>query len=95
MPKEYRLTFKPIDRMMQAEEGQNVLEIAMQAGVHINASCSGNGVCGKCKIRVAEGATASTMSAKISQAEYDEGFRLACQTIVNGDAVIEIPPNLK
>ena len=91
MPKEYRVTFLPLDRVMQAEEGQNILEIAMRAGVHINASCSGNGVCGKCKIRIAEGAAASAMSPKIIQEEYDEGFRLACQTIVNGDAVIEIP----
>jgi uncharacterized 2Fe-2S/4Fe-4S cluster protein (DUF4445 family) len=91
MPKEYRITFLPIDRMMQAELGQNVLEIAMLAGVHINASCSGNGVCGKCKIKIVEGATLSPASLKISQAEYDEGTRLACQSIVNGDMVIEIP----
>jgi uncharacterized 2Fe-2S/4Fe-4S cluster protein (DUF4445 family) len=91
MLKEYRVTFKPIDRVMRAEEGQNILEIAMLAGVHINASCSGNGVCGKCKIRIAEGEAASAVSPKISQTEYDEGFRLACQTIVNGDAVIDIP----
>ena len=91
MPKEYRVTFLPLDRVMQAEEGQNILEIAMRAGVHINASCSGNGVCGKCKIRIAEGTAASPVSPKISQTEYDEGFRLACQTIVNSDVVVEIP----
>lgn len=91
MPKEYRVTFLPLDRVMQAEEGQNVLEIAMRAGVHVNASCSGNGVCGKCRIRIAEGTAASPVSPKISQAEYNEGVRLACQTIVGSDAVIEIP----
>ena len=68
MPKEYKITFLPIDRMMQAELGQNVLEIAMLAGVHINASCSGNGVCGKCKIKIVEGATLSPASPKINQA---------------------------
>jgi uncharacterized 2Fe-2S/4Fe-4S cluster protein (DUF4445 family) len=91
MPKEYRVTFLPLDRVMQAEEGQNVLEIAMRAGVHINASCGGNGVCGKCKIMITEGTVASTVSQKISQAEYDEGVRLACQAIVTGDVVIQIP----
>ena len=85
------MTFLPLDRVMQAEEGQNILEIAMRAGVHINASCSGNGVCGKCKIKIAEGAATSAVSPKISQAEHDEGFRLACQTIVNSDVVVEIP----
>ena len=91
MPKEYRVTFLPLDRVMQAEEGQNVLEIAMLAGVHINASCSGNGVCGKCRIKIAEGTHVSPVSPKISQTEYDEGIRLACQSIINSDVVIEIP----
>jgi uncharacterized 2Fe-2S/4Fe-4S cluster protein (DUF4445 family) len=91
MPKEYRVTFLPLDRVMQAEEGQSVLEFAMRAGVHINASCGGNGVCGKCKIMITEGAVASTVSQRISQTEYDEGARLACQTIVTGDVVIQIP----
>jgi uncharacterized 2Fe-2S/4Fe-4S cluster protein (DUF4445 family) len=91
MPKEYRVTFLPLDRVMQAEEGQSILEIAMRAGVHINASCSGNGVCGKCKIKIAEGTVVSTISPKLSQPEYDEGIRLACQSIINSDVVVEIP----
>ena len=91
MPKEYRITFLPLDRIMQAEEGQNILEIAMQAGIHINASCSGNGVCGKCKIKITEGTTISPDSPKISQTEYNEGVRLACQTIMSSDVVVEIP----
>jgi uncharacterized 2Fe-2S/4Fe-4S cluster protein (DUF4445 family) len=91
MPREHRVTFMPLDRVVRAEDGQNVLEIAMQAGIHINASCSGNGVCGKCKIRITGGAATSAVSSKISQADYDEGFRLACQSIINGDVMIEIP----
>jgi uncharacterized 2Fe-2S/4Fe-4S cluster protein (DUF4445 family) len=91
MTKEYRVTFLPLDRVMQAEEDQNILEIAMRAGVHINASCSGNGVCGKCKIRIVEGNAVSPISSKVSQTEYDEGLRLACQSIIKSDVVIEIP----
>ena len=91
MPKEYRVTFLPLDRVMQAEEGQNVLEIAMLAGVHINASCSGNGICGKCRVRIAEGTAASPVSPKINQTEYNEGIRLACQAIIGSDVVIEVP----
>jgi uncharacterized 2Fe-2S/4Fe-4S cluster protein (DUF4445 family) len=91
MPKEYRVTFLPLDRVMQAEEGQNILEIAMRAGVHINASCSGNGVCGKCKVKVMKGTAVSPISPRISQTEYDEGIRLACQSIINSDVAVEVP----
>lgn len=91
MPKEYKVTFMPLEKTMQAEEGQNILEIAMRAGVHINASCSGNGVCGKCKVKITNGAAISPVSPKISQTEYDEGVRLACQAIIGSDVVVEIP----
>jgi uncharacterized 2Fe-2S/4Fe-4S cluster protein (DUF4445 family) len=91
MQKEYRVTFLPLDRTMQAEEGQNILEVAMRAGVHINASCSGNGVCGKCRIQIIEGTVVSPVSSAINQTEYDGGVRLACQSIVNNNVVIGIP----
>ena len=91
MPKEYRVKFLPIDRTLPAEEGQNILEIAMQAGVHINASCGGNGVCGKCKVRIVEGDVAPSASPKIDQEESEQGFRLACQSIVKSDTTVEIP----
>ena len=91
MPKEYRVKFLPIDRTLPAEEGQNILEIAMQAGVHINASCGGNGVCGKCKVRIVEGDVASSASPKINREESEQGFRLACQSIVKSDTTVEIP----
>ena len=38
MPPEYRIRFLPIERTIPAEEGEDLLEIAMKAGVHINAS---------------------------------------------------------
>ncbi len=91
MLKEYRVKFLPIERSFPAEEGQTILETAMKAGVHINASCGGNGVCGKCKVKVLEGATASAVSTKIHPDEYEAGTRLACQTTIHGDMVVEIP----
>ncbi len=91
MPREYRIRFLPIDRVAPAAEGDNLLEIAMKAGVHINASCGGNGACGKCKVRIAEGSVASSPHRCLSDDEYGKGFRLACSSTVNAGAVVEIP----
>ncbi|HVN95737.1 MAG TPA: ASKHA domain-containing protein [Syntrophorhabdaceae bacterium] len=91
MPREYRIRFLPIDRLFPARENQSILELAMDAGVHINASCGGNGVCGKCKVRLTEGNITSLPSAAIGEDEYSEGFRLACQSLVKGDVTVEIP----
>ena len=35
--------------------GENVLELARRANVAIDAPCSGNGSCGKCRVKLLEG----------------------------------------
>jgi ferredoxin len=51
----YRIKFLPSEIVYPAEDGENILELAMKAGIHINASCGGNGSCGKCRIRLIKG----------------------------------------
>ena len=38
------------DRKIFAAENENLLEVARKANVAIDAPCSGNGSCGKCKV---------------------------------------------
>ena len=35
--------------------GDNLLELARRANVAIDAPCSGNGSCGKCRVKLIEG----------------------------------------
>jgi len=87
-----RLTFKPYDLTVEVPEGENLLRAAVAAGVHINASCGGEGVCGKCKILLESGELESTRSGLLSNEEWDLGYRQACQSWVRADAVVRIPP---
>ncbi len=88
---DYRVKFLPIDKTFPVEENETILEAAMRSGIHINASCGGNGACGKCRIKILEGQTDSPTHPKIAQWEYDEGMRLACMTRPRGDLTVEIP----
>jgi uncharacterized 2Fe-2S/4Fe-4S cluster protein (DUF4445 family) len=87
----YRVKFLPIEKTFPFEENETILEAAMRSGIHINASCGGNGACGKCRIKIREGETRSQAHPKIAQWEYDEGVRLACMTRPHSDLVVEIP----
>ena len=87
-----RLTFKPYDLTVEVPEGENLLRAAVGAGVHINASCGGEGVCGKCKILLESGELESTRSGLLSNEEWDLGYRQACQSLIRADAVVRIPP---
>jgi uncharacterized 2Fe-2S/4Fe-4S cluster protein (DUF4445 family) len=90
MPK-CAITFRPSGRKIEVEREENVLEAAIAAGIHVNASCGGSGTCGKCKVKIAKGKTHSPQNPKLSKREYDKGYRLACITSCLSDLEIEIP----
>ena len=87
-----KVTFNPYDLTIEVPEGENLLRAALRAGVHINASCGGEGVCGKCKVLLESGEVTSLKSGLLSNEEWDLGYRQACQTQVISDVVVRIPP---
>ena len=87
-----RVVFKPYDLVVEVPEGENLLRIAVQAGVHINASCGGEGVCGKCRILLEEGELDSLSLRAADRREWNLGYRQACQSRVLSDVVVRIPP---
>lgn len=93
MPKPiHQVTFQPNDLTFDVfRDGENLLRVAIAANVHINASCGGNGACGKCRVIVDQGNPEVEHSAKISAEEWDKGYRLACTTKVTDDLIITIP----
>lgn len=84
------ITFLPDNLSVQAEPGENLLAAAAKAGLFIQASCGGDGVCGKCKVRIESGEVRSE-KANLKAEEFDLGFRLACQTSVIDDVTVRIP----
>ena len=74
-----------------APQGEKLLETARHAGVAIDAPCSGNGTCGKCRIRLVSGELESEHTRHISDEEYGQGWRLACASVPVTDVVVEVP----
>lgn len=74
------------------DRGENLLRAAMAAGVFLNAACGGSGVCGKCRVRIVRGQLESSPGPFLSDEEFAQGFRQACQSTVLTDLVVEVPP---
>ncbi|MHB8829509.1 MAG: ASKHA domain-containing protein [Syntrophales bacterium] len=87
----YKVTFSPSDASIKVDAGENLLQAAMEAGIHINASCGGNGTCGKCRIKVIKGKVDSPLSSMLPQEDYNAGYRLACLSTIREDVEVEIP----
>jgi len=89
--KKRRVHFNPDNVDIIVKEGANLLEAAIAAGVHINASCGGAGVCGTCKVLIETGEVESSRSEKLSEEEYKRGLRQACQSRVITDLTVYVP----
>ena len=89
--KKRRVHFTPDNVDIIVEEGANLLQVAIDAGVHISASCGGAGVCGTCKVLIKEGEVESTKTEKLSDQEYEQGLRQACQSRVLTDLTVHVP----
>jgi uncharacterized 2Fe-2S/4Fe-4S cluster protein (DUF4445 family) len=88
--KQATIRFEPTGMEATAEVGSAILDAALEAGVHINASCGGKGVCGKCRVIVEEGEVQGGISEKLSDQDRESGIRLACQATLTGDVTIRI-----
>ncbi len=76
---------------IECNNGDNLLETARRANVAIDAPCSGNGSCGKCKVKLVEGEVESMKSRHLSQEDWDAGWRLSCISKVVGDVTVFVP----
>jgi len=87
----HKVRFLPHNKEITVPDGENLIRAAMEAGVHINASCGGEGVCGKCRVIIEEGTVEDGVTEKLSQADLDKGYRQACLAGIKSDLVVRIP----
>ena len=90
----FKVTFSFEDGSMVetfANAGDNLLEVARSANVAIDAPCSGNGACGKCRVQLKSGELDSKKTLHISDEEYGAGWRLACMSKISADVEVLVP----
>jgi uncharacterized 2Fe-2S/4Fe-4S cluster protein (DUF4445 family) len=91
----HSVKFDLVDTPVQVPTGTLISEAAHLAGVEIGQPCGGQGRCGRCTVQVQSGAVRRRSALRLSNEDVEAGFALACQTVIEGDAVILIPPQEK
>ena len=106
--KDIKVVFTPSGRRGSFSAGTSLLQAARELGVDIDSVCGGRGLCGRCQITCAEGdfpkhglVSRSSHLSPFSDTErryserkkpLQEGRRLSCHTLLQGDVVIDVPP---
>ncbi|MDU8945034.1 ASKHA domain-containing protein [Ovoidimarina sediminis] len=99
--------FTPSGKRGRVPIGTPVLAAARQLGVDLDSVCGGRGICSKCQVSPGYGdfpkhgvtvARDALSEWNKVEARYDEkrglkeGRRLGCQATIQGDVVIDVPP---
>ncbi|HEX9172697.1 MAG TPA: 2Fe-2S iron-sulfur cluster-binding protein [Telluria sp.] len=84
------LVVQPVGRKLTVEAGDNLLAVLRKHDVPISYSCTA-GRCGTCRCKVLQGEVLETgRESKITHPQ-DEGYVLACMSVLTGSCVVELP----
>ena len=88
----------PEGAVLEAKEGQSVLDVALKNGINIEHACEKSSACTTCHVIIREGFNSLNASDELEDDMLDKAWglepesRLSCQAYVEKqDLVIEIP----
>jgi phenol hydroxylase P5 protein len=86
----HTLTIEPLGETVEVADGQTILDAALRAGIHLPHAC-GHGLCGSCKIEVAEGSVDHGPASPFALMDFEResGKTLACTATLLEDVTIE------
>ena len=103
-----KVVFTPSGRRGQFPIGTPVLQAAWELGVDIASICGGRGLCGRCRVVCGEGdfpkhgivsrpehlSPAGAVETRFGERNRPlaPGHRLSCQAVIQGDLLIDVPP---
>ncbi|MGM9571417.1 MAG: corrinoid activation/regeneration protein AcsV [bacterium] len=86
-----RVVFQPMNKDIEVNKGENLLNAARKAGVNIDSPCGGKGSCGKCRVILEKGELKTENTSELTPEEKAKGYYLACISTVETDVVIKVP----
>jgi len=89
------IRFLPFDKEIKSENGLSILQSAGFLRLPIYSTCGGKGTCGKCRVIVEkiDGPLSppTDRERELLGELLEKGYRLACETVLQGSAVVRIP----
>jgi len=92
---EHTVTFDIAKQPVRVPTGTLLSEAARLAGVDIGQPCGGQGRCGRCVVQITQGDVRRRSSLRLSPEDIAQGYALACQSVVEGDVSVIVPPQEK
>lgn len=91
----HTVTFDAGKAVVKVPTGTLLVEAARLAGMDLNQPCGGQGRCGRCALQITAGQFRRRSTIRLSEEDLAQGFALACQTVIEGDLTVSVPPQEK
>jgi uncharacterized 2Fe-2S/4Fe-4S cluster protein (DUF4445 family) len=89
---EHIVRFDSHPEPIRVPAGTLLVDVARQGGIEIQQPCGGQGRCGRCAVRIESGPVRRRSVLRLSKSDIDAGYALACQTVIEGDVAVVVPP---
>lgn len=92
---EHTVTFTLPDKQtvtVRTATGVLLAEAAQRAGVNLVQPCGGQGRCGRCIVQITDGNIRRRSTLRLSAEDVAAGYALACQSVVEGNLQVLVPP---
>lgn len=91
----YTVKFDIAPEPVEVPNGTLITDAALKAGIEISQPCGGQGRCGQCAVQVTSGKVRRRSTVRLSAEDVAQGYALACQTVIEGDVTVVVPPQDK
>jgi uncharacterized 2Fe-2S/4Fe-4S cluster protein (DUF4445 family) len=92
---DHLVTFDSAENQVRVPTGTLLSEAARLAGVEVLQPCGGQGRCGRCAVQVEQGTVRPRSTLRLSESDVAAGYVLACQSVIEADVQVIIPPQEK
>jgi uncharacterized 2Fe-2S/4Fe-4S cluster protein (DUF4445 family) len=93
--KVHTVSFDIAKKPVEVPSGTTLAEATKKAGLEIQQPCGGQGRCGRCVVKIEKGTTRNRSSLRLTTEDIKKGYTLACQSVVESDVTVSVPPQEK
>ncbi len=92
---EHKVKFDVAPEAVIVPTGTLLSEAARLAKVELQQPCGGQGRCGRCALQIISGTVRRRSTLRLSPEDIERGFALACQSVIESDLIVSVPPQEK
>jgi ferredoxin len=89
---EHLVKFNTCPDPIRVATGTLLSEAAHTAGIDIAQPCGGQGRCGRCALQIMSGSVRRRSTVRLSPDDIAQGYALACQSVIESDIEVTVPP---